>query len=80
MYSACEKSAFDKFYRYDGFLFCEGKLCIPNCSIRELLVHESHGGGLMGHFKTLDILKEHFFWPHMNRNVKRVCSQCITCK
>ncbi|PKI55429.1 hypothetical protein CRG98_024202, partial [Punica granatum] len=28
----------------------ENKLCIPNSSMRELLVLESHGGGLMGHF------------------------------
>ena len=83
MYSTCGKSAFDKFYRHDEFLFCEGKLCIPNCSIRELFVCESYSGGLMEHFgiaKTLDILNEHFFWPHMKRNVERVCCQCITCK
>ncbi|MDN4188840.1 hypothetical protein DC496_11120, partial [Bifidobacterium breve] len=45
--------------------------------MRELLVRESHGGRLMGHFgvaKTLDILKEHFFWPHMKRDVERICS------
>jgi hypothetical protein len=59
-YRACEKIAFGKFFRLDGFLFRENKLCVPNCSIRELLVQESHGGGLMGHFgvaKTLDILQ-----------------------
>ena len=30
----------------------------------------------MGHFgiaKTLDVLKEHFFWPHMKRDVERIC-------
>jgi len=57
-YRACEKIAFGKFFRLDGFLFRENKL----------LVQESHGGGLMGHFgvaKTLAILKEHFYWPHM---------------
>ncbi|KAH9705016.1 Endonuclease [Citrus sinensis] len=43
----------------------------------------AHGGGLMGHFgisKTLDVLKEHFFWPHMKRDVERICEKCITCK
>ena len=58
VYFACQIDAFDKFYRPDGFLFCEGKLHIPNFYIREHLVHKSHGGGLMGHFgigKTLDV-------------------------
>ncbi|XP_035548687.1 uncharacterized protein LOC118349200 [Juglans regia] len=69
--------------RYDGFLFRENKLCLPICSLRELLVREAHGGGLMGHFgvaKTLGILHEHFFWPHMKRDVERICEKCITCK
>ncbi|XP_035546409.1 uncharacterized protein LOC118348570, partial [Juglans regia] len=68
---------------HDGYLFKESKLCLPNCSMRELLVREAHGGGLMGHFgvkKTLDILHEHFFWPKMKRDVNRICGRCITCR
>jgi hypothetical protein len=83
VFNACEKVAFGKFYRHDGFLFRETKLCLPMCSLRELLVREAHGGGLMGHFgvaKTLGILHEHFFWPHMKRDVERICEKCITCK
>ena len=34
----CEKSTFGKFYRLDGYLFKENKLCVPNSSMRELLV------------------------------------------
>ena len=51
--------------------------------MRELLVQESHGGRLMRHFgvtKTLAILQEHFYWPHMKRDVKRNCGRCVTCK
>ena len=58
-------------------------MCIPNCSIWDLLVRESHGGGLMGHFggaKTLGVLQEHFYWPHMKRDVERICGRCITCR
>ncbi|XP_058006470.1 uncharacterized protein LOC131181626 [Hevea brasiliensis] len=64
VYDACEKTTFQKFNRHDGFLFRANKLCVPNCSMRELLVRKSHSGGLMGHFgvtKTLDTLREYFF-------------------
>ncbi|XP_062103764.1 uncharacterized protein LOC133814872 [Humulus lupulus] len=69
--------------RHEGFLFREHRLCVPNCSLRDLLVRESHGGGLMGHFgvaKTIAMLQEHFFWPHMKRDVERICGRCVTCR
>jgi hypothetical protein len=84
VYGACEKAAFGKFYRLDGYLFREKRLCVPNSSMRELLVREAHGGDLMGHFgvrKTLDMLHEHFFfWPKMKCDVERVCARCVTCR
>ncbi|XP_052185197.1 uncharacterized protein LOC127796833 [Diospyros lotus] len=64
-YLVCEKGgAVNGFYRHEGYLFKSGKLCIPNGSIRELLVWEAHGGGLPGHFgekKTLELIKTHFY-------------------
>ena len=83
VWNACDKCAFGDFYRHEGFLFKKDKLCVPICSIRELLVRESHGGGLMGHFgvlKTLDILHEHFYWPNMKHDVQSICDKCITCR
>jgi hypothetical protein len=64
VFGACEKVAFGKFYRLDGYLFRKNRLCVPNSSMRKLFVREAHGEGLMGHFgvrKTLDVLHEHFF-------------------
>ncbi|XP_029126278.1 uncharacterized protein LOC109793894 [Cajanus cajan] len=83
IYAACEKLSQYGYFKHNGFLFKENKLCVPTCSIRELLVSESHGGGLMGHFgikKTLEILQEHFFWPHMKRDVQKFCEHCVVCK
>ena len=73
VYVACERATFGKFYRLDGYLFQENKLCVPNCSMRQLLVRKAHGGGLMSHFgvrKTLEVLQEHFFWPNVKRDVE----------
>ncbi|KAL1563916.1 hypothetical protein AAHA92_06333 [Salvia divinorum] len=83
IYEACEKGAFDKYYKLDGYLYRENRLCIPSCSLRELMVKESHLGGLMGHFgalKTFEILNEHFFWPCMRKHVEKFCSLCIECR
>ena len=58
-------------------------MCIPQCSLRELLVRESHGRGLMGHFsidKTFHVLQEHFFWPRMKHDIINICSCCFICK
>ena len=46
-------------------------------------MRESHGGGLMGHFgvaKTLGVLQEHFYSPHMKQDVERICGRCIICR
>ena len=79
----CESNASNKFYTHDGFLCRDHRVCVPANSVGELLVKESYSGDLMGHFgvpKTLDILIEHFYWPHMHRDVERICSKCIACK
>lgn len=52
---------------------------MPKGPVRELLVREAHEGRLMGYFgvfETLDLLQEHFYWPHMKIDVKK----CIVCK
>ncbi|XP_040966211.1 uncharacterized protein [Gossypium hirsutum] len=71
------------YFQHEGYLFREGKLCVPQSSVRNVLVEEAHSGGLMGHFgiaKTLAILHEHFYWPKMKCDVIRKCDRCITCK
>src|SRR4051812_10542695 len=40
----------DDFYLHKGFLFKQNKLCILKSSLQLLLLQESHGGCLMGHF------------------------------
>ena len=82
IFAKCEHGAQGRFYVSEGYLFKEGKLCIPQGAHRKLLVKESHEGGLMSHFgvvKTLELLKGKFFWPHMRRDVQRHCFRCISC-
>jgi len=78
----CGSKGWEKFYLHDGFLFRANKLCIPDCSVRILLVQEAHAGGLMGLFgakKIEQVLTDHFFWPKMRRDVERHVLRCETC-
>ncbi|OMO50706.1 reverse transcriptase [Corchorus capsularis] len=80
--SRSENSGFGKYYKHCGFLFKESRLSVPSCSLRIMLMKESHEGGLMGHFgvdRTYDILHEHFFWPKMRHDVGKYVASCIVC-
>ncbi|XP_071901283.1 uncharacterized protein [Coffea arabica] len=81
IFASCTKSPHEKYFLHDRFLFYVGKLCVPNSSIRDLLVREAHSGGLMGHFgivKTLAMLQEHFYWPRIRRDVECMVGRCAT--
>ncbi|RDX91766.1 hypothetical protein CR513_26211, partial [Mucuna pruriens] len=72
-YESCANSANGGFFKHEGFLFKEKKLC----SWRHMKV------ALMGHFgerKTYKTLHEHFYWPHIRRDVYHVCGRCLVCK
>ena len=78
----CDGKDLVKFHVNDGFLLRANKLCIPECSVRILLLQEAHAGGLMGHFgakKTEQVLADHFFWPKMRRDVERHVLRCESC-
>ena len=74
--------AYKDFYLHNQYLFKGKRLCIPQESLRASLIRETHEGGLMGHFgpnKTLEVLKEDFYWPHMRKHVDKHCKSCIAC-
>ena len=79
----CSKTAHGKYYQASGFLFFDNRLCVPQCSLRELFLREAHGGGLMGHFgvkKTHKVVNEHFYWPRLMKDVEWICGRCVVCK
>jgi len=71
----------DTYFLQEGYLYKAGKLCIPKCPIRRLLLQEAHEGrGHLGVNKTLAALREHFYWPKMTAQVTRYCKSCVTCQ
>ena len=56
---------------------------MPKCNTRQLLIREVHGGSLAGHYgetKTLTILKEHYYWPGMHKDVQDLLKRYATCQ
>jgi hypothetical protein len=75
----CSNGPKNHFLLQDGFLFKKNHLFIPQCSLREAIIKEAHGGGLAGHFgrdKTLTVVQENFIWLKMVRDVVRHVKQC----
>ena len=64
-YAKClTHTSWERYYIKDDYLMRANKLCIPESSLRLLLLQESHGGGLMGHFgrdKTFPTLSKNYF-------------------
>ena len=47
------------------------------------MVRELHSGGLGGHFgidKTIALVKEKYFWPSINKDVRIYVSCCRKCQ
>ena len=83
-YAKClTHTSWERYYIKNDYLMRANKLCIPESSLRLLLLQEAHGGGLMGHFrcdKTFATLSKNYFWPKMFRDVSRFTTRCSTCR
>jgi hypothetical protein len=83
-YAKCHANTYwERYYLKDGYLMWANKLCIPESSLRLLLLQEAHGGGLMGHFgrdKTFATLSKKYYWPKMFHDVARYTNRCSTCR
>jgi len=67
----------------EGYLFKGTRLCILKYGTRESLVREVHGGSLAGHYgenKTSIMLKEHYYWLSMDKDVQDILRRCATCQ
>lgn len=70
VYIACKHTTFQKFYKHEGFLFHGNQLCVLACSIRKLLMYESHSG-LMAHIVCIRLWT--YYW---NIFISHTCLGC----
>jgi len=83
LFTACLKPPKGDFLVQEGFLLKGTWLCVPKYSIRELLIREVHEGSLTSHSgenKAIIILREHYYWPGMDKDVQDILKRCSTCQ
>ena len=83
IYEACQAHPKGDFSLQEGYLFKGNRLSVPRSGTRELILREIHGGSLAGHFgedKTYIMAKEHYYWPHMLRDIQDLIKRCSTCQ
>lgn len=76
-------SKYDEYFIQEGMLFKGIQLCILRSPMRLNLIKEKHSGGLDGHFgidKTLNLVKDKYYWPQMYKDVQKFVRSCGFCQ
>ncbi|KAH7434535.1 hypothetical protein KP509_06G022000 [Ceratopteris richardii] len=76
-----------KFKHYslqDEYLLYKGKVCVPSImDIRNQVLFECHDAPSAGHHginRTYELVKRHFLWPSLHRDVQNYVSKCHKCQ
>jgi len=69
------------FHLQDGLLCRMGHLCVPS-SERVKLIWEANYSRVAEHFgveKTVVVLQKHFYWPKLQKDVRKYIMSCTSC-
>lgn len=53
---------------------------LPTEAERVPIVRQEHEKAHFGFEKTVAAVKERFFWPRMNQQIRKICRECLTCQ
>lgn len=83
---------FSDFRVIDGKIFRYVKTCerqsdprfawkhYPTLSERTKIIEREHNKAHLGFDKTLSSVKQRYFWPKMNEEIRKYCRQCLKCQ
>ena len=83
-FSQDELQQWKKFSIDDGYLLHKGRVCVPlDLDIRRQILHECHDSPSAGHadiWKTYALVRKHFYWPGLHKDVTDYVLQCQKCQ
>lgn len=80
-----DRAPSDRFQLRGGFLFRgENRLYVPNDeALKARILHECHDSKISGHLgteKTIERVKQRFYWPAMDKEIRRYVGTCDQCQ
>jgi hypothetical protein len=79
-----DENVAEEFEVKDGLLYYENRWVIPDDSALKLRIlrenHDSKVAGHFGQFKTSERMKQNFFWPKMDQEVRDYVRSCDICQ
>jgi len=82
LFTTCQSHPKGEFLIQDGYLFKGSQMCASRCGTHELILREIHGGSLADHFgedKIYLMAMDHYYWPHMLKEIQDIIKRCSTC-
>jgi hypothetical protein len=74
----------DSIQEKDGLLYVKGRLCLPEDDrLKSLIMHECHDSATSGHLgkdKTIERVKQRFYWLNMDEEIMRYVVSCDECQ
>jgi hypothetical protein len=69
------------YYRNDET--SDWRLCLPNCQIRDDIIHDNHDARIAGHpgiIKTYSNIARAYYWPGMAKDIRTHVQECDACQ
>jgi len=73
----------DKEYRFRDEILCwKNRVYVPH-GLQERIMQSEHDSKIAGHFgreRTMELKSRNFYWPNMEKDVRRYCNKCDNCQ
>ncbi|KAL9708175.1 hypothetical protein quinque_011693 [Culex quinquefasciatus] len=65
---------------YADYRVIDGRIMNFRCPRRGEIIQQEHDKAHFGFEKTVAAIKQRFFWPKMNEQIRKVCRECLPCQ